>query len=111
MLFRSPETDRQTLIAFYRTARPFGPGWDDIRREAGPVTGADDDNIPRALLGWFAGCVTIWSGLFMIGQVLYGRLVEASILAAVFVAGSVTLAWVMAGLWPDAAVTRPRDAA
>ncbi len=109
--YLAPETDRQTLIAFYRTARPFGPGWDDIRREAGPVTGADDDNIPRALLGWFAGCVTIWSGLFMIGQVLYGRLVEASILAAVFVAGSVTLAWVMAGLWPDAAVTRPRDAA
>ncbi len=109
--YLAPETDRQTLITFYRTVRPFGPGWEDIRREVGGVTPSDEDNIPRALLGWFAGCVTIWSGLFMIGKLLYGQRGEAALMTAVFVTASLTLTWVMRGLWPEAGVSRPSDAA
>ena len=33
--FLGPQTDRQTLIEFYRKVRPFGPGWRRIRQEAG----------------------------------------------------------------------------
>ena len=55
-----------------------------LRREAGldPST-RDEDNIPRALLGWAAGCATIWSGLFLIGSMLYGRWPQAGALAVV----------------------------
>ena len=30
-----PKTDRATLISFYKHVRPFGPGWEVIRKEAG----------------------------------------------------------------------------
>ena len=30
-----PQTDRATLIAFYKKARPFGPGWKQVRIDAG----------------------------------------------------------------------------
>ena len=33
--FLAPQTDRETLIEFYRKVRPFGPGWAPIRDEAG----------------------------------------------------------------------------
>jgi SSS family solute:Na+ symporter len=102
--YLGPETDRQTLIAFYRKVRPFGPGWEQIRREAGVLERTrDEDNIPRALLGWFAGCATIWSGLFLIGTMLYGRWGQAALLAVVLLASGSTLIWVMRHLWTDMA--------
>src|SRR6185436_21113404 len=33
--FLAPPTDRKTLIEFYRKVKPFGPGWNQIRAEAG----------------------------------------------------------------------------
>ena len=38
------------------------------------------DDIPRALLGWTAGCALIWSALFSIGNFLYGRYTTATAL-------------------------------
>lgn len=100
--YLGPETDRQTLIAFYRQVRPFGPGWEVIRREAGVVAPTyDDANIPRALLGWAAGCTTIWSGLFLIGSMLYGRWPQAAVLAIVLVVSGATLLWTLGRLWSD----------
>src|SRR6188508_2897802 len=72
--YLAPQTDQDVLINFYRKARPFGPGWEPIRRVAGPIAaGPDDraDNLPRALLGWVTGCTVIWSSLFAIGNFLY----------------------------------------
>src|SRR5262249_56550255 len=34
----APQTDRKTLIEFYRKVCPAGPGWEAIRREAGSST-------------------------------------------------------------------------
>ena len=103
----APQTDRATLIRFYTTVRPFGPGWEPIRREAGlPSVTPDGDNIPRALLGWFAGCAAIWSGLFLVGMVLYSRWMHVAWLAVVFAVSALTLAWVMRGLWPDTEASR-----
>src|SRR5580704_3500089 len=62
--FVGPETERQTLVDFYRKVKPFGPGWRRIRVEAG-ITEAEaratHENIPSALLGWVAGCTVVWS--------------------------------------------------
>jgi hypothetical protein len=96
-----PETDRKVLIDFYRKVRPAGPGWAPIRAAAGALEAAPGDNIPLALLGWAAGCMTIWSALFTVGNILYGRLHTAGLLFGVFLVSGVVLVRVMGTLWSD----------
>ncbi len=98
----APQTDRQTLIDFYRKVRPAGPGWEPIRKEAG-LTKAEaaepGDSMPLALVGWLAGCTTIWSSLFMVGNFLYGRTGYAIALGAVFVVSGLVLLRIVNTLW------------
>jgi Na+/proline symporter len=95
-----PQTDQRTLIEFYRKVKPFGPGWEPIRRQAGITsTSSTHENIPLALLGWAAGCSVIWSGLFTVGSFLYGRWVVAFSLLALFIASAIALIWVINRLW------------
>ncbi len=97
-----PQTDRQTLISFYKKIRPFGPGWRRIRLAAGvsdAEAAATRENIPLALLGWAAGCTVIWSGLFTVGNFLYGCLDLALTLLGVFIVGALALLYVMNRLW------------
>ena len=96
--YLGPQTDRATLIHFYRKVRPAGPGWAPIRAAAGALI--DDgrsasDNIPLAMLGWFAGCTLIWSALFALGNYLYGRMPQALLLTVVFIASTAALTMVM----------------
>ena len=102
--FVGPETDRATLVAFYRKVRPFGPGWERIRREAG--IGRDElrtqrDNIPLALIGWVSGCTVIWSSLFTVGNFLYGRTPQALGLFGVVVVSGLVLLFVVQRLWSN----------
>ena len=93
-----PQNDRATLIDFYRRVRPAGPGWAPIAAAAGELRQdgrAASDNIPMALIGWFAGCTMIWSALFAVGNYLYGRTTPAAMLTAVFIASAVALTGVM----------------
>ena len=103
--FVGPETDRRTLLEFYRKVRPFGPGWRQVRIEAGiseAEVKATHENIPLALLGWVAGCTVVWSGLFMVGSFLYGRMGTAwALLATLIVAGTVLVS-VINRLWSGA---------
>ncbi len=105
--FIAPATDRGVLIAFYRKVRPFGPGWRRIREAAGiseAEAAARHENIPLALLGWSAGCTVIWSSLFAVGTFLYGRMLQAGVLLAVFIGSGLILLKVINLLWtPHAA--------
>jgi Na+/proline symporter len=96
-----PQTDSAVLIAFYRKVRPFGPGWEPVRRQAGELPPVDAINIPRALLGWAAGCAAIWSSLFTVGNVLYGRGTLALAALAVFAVSASTLVVIVRRLWSD----------
>jgi solute:Na+ symporter, SSS family len=98
----SPPTSRERLIAFYRKVHPSGPGWRVVREEAGisESEGAlESDRMGQATLGWIAGCLTIWSSLFAIGNILYGRYQLAAILLAVFVVSGLVLIYVINNLW------------
>jgi solute:Na+ symporter, SSS family len=98
----APQTDRKTLIEFYRKVRPAGPGWEAIRREAGiskDEAGQTGDSLPLALIGWVAGCAVIWSSLFTVGNFLYGRYDYALGLGAVFVISGLILLKVINKLW------------
>ncbi|MFN7945285.1 MAG: sodium:solute symporter family protein [Blastocatellia bacterium] len=102
--YLAPQTDQQTLIEFYRKVRPAGPGWEIIRQKSG-LTKAEvattGDSIPLALVGWVAGCTAIWSSLFTVGNLLYGRTAYALGLGAVFVISGLGLLWVINRLWTD----------
>ncbi|MBP1659871.1 MAG: sglT 2 [Candidatus Aminicenantes bacterium] len=100
--YLGPKTDRAQLVKFYKKVRPFGPGWRAIRKEAG-ISEAEakgtHESFPLALVGWVSGSLTIWSALFTVGNVLYGRWVYAGVLFAVFVASGLILLRVINRLW------------
>jgi solute:Na+ symporter, SSS family len=98
----APQTDRKTLIDFYRKVRPAGPGWETIRREAGiskEEAAQTGDSLPLALVGWVSGCALIWSSLFTVGNFLYGRYDYALALGAIFVVSGIILLKVINRLW------------
>jgi len=100
--FFGPQTDRQTLVEFYKKVRPFGPGWRQVRKEAGIPEGevrASGENFPMSLLGWFSGSIVVWSALFTVGNFLYGRTDYALALLAVFVVSGAALLYVINKLW------------
>jgi hypothetical protein len=112
--FLGPQTDRATLIAFYKKVRPFGPGWRRIREEAGiseSEAAATHENIPLALLGWSTGCAVIWSSLFTVGNILYGRYGLAALLFAVFLLTGFILLWVVKRLWANGSEAAPAKSA
>jgi SSS family solute:Na+ symporter len=97
-----PKTDTKTLVDFYAKVRPFGPGWGWVRREAGislDATRTAHENIPLALIGWGSGVATIWSALFTVGNVLYGRWAYAGGLFAIFLVSGLILVRVVNRLW------------
>ena len=100
--FVGPPTDGQTLIEFYRKVRPFGPGWRKVRIEFGiseSEARTTHENIPLALVGWVSGCTVVWSGLFLVGNVLYGRITTALILLGTLTISGLVLVWVINRLW------------
>lgn len=100
--YLAPQTNRQTLIDFYRQVKPAGPGWKTIRQEAGlsrAELAEPGDSIPLALLGWVSGCTVIWSSLFTVGNFLYGRTGMGFFLLAVFAVSVAALIYVVNHLW------------
>ncbi|MBX3283586.1 MAG: Na+:solute symporter [Acidobacteria bacterium] len=100
--YLAPQTDRHTLIDFYKKVHPAGPGWEVIRKEAGvskETAKEHGDNIPMALLGWVSGCAMTWSALFTLGNFLYGRIEYGIGLSVVFVVSSLVLLMVVKRLW------------
>ena len=111
-----PETDRETLISFYRKVKPVGPGWTAIRAEAGVSDAevAQENRIGAAFLGWISGCAVIWSALFAIGNFLYAagdpsRLKMAWILTGVFLVSGYVLLKVTQQLWADSTASQARE--
>ena len=113
-----PQTDRATLISFCRKVKPAGPGWTDIRAEAG-VTDAEiaqENRIGSAFVGWIAGCALIWGSLFAIGNFLYAsgdpqRLTTAWVLTAVTVVSGYVLLKVTREMWADSTAAEGREEA
>jgi Na+/proline symporter len=97
--YLAPATDAATLDAFYRKVRPFGPGWTPVSRRVGPLPDGPRENIPTALAGWVAGCTAIWSALFAVGNLLYGRAALAWLLTGLFVASGLVVVRVMQTKW------------
>jgi Na+/proline symporter len=96
--YLSPQTDERALIAFYEKVRPFGPGWRRIQAKSSAAI-IEGDNYPMALLGWIMGVTMIWSALFTVGNVLYGRTVYALILGGIFVVSGSIVIQIVKRIW------------
>ncbi len=94
-----PQNDPAVLLAFYKKVRPFGPGWKPIEEKAGVAPEGATENFPLSLLGWFTGCIMIWSALFTVGNFLYGRMGYTLGLLAVFAVSGTILIQVVRRLW------------
>ena len=109
--YLGPQTDMGVLLRFYTLVRPFGPGWAPVKREvrlSPDDERATHENIPMALLGWVAGCVTIWSSLFALGNILYGRRGYALMLTLVFAVSASVLVRIVTRLWEGSAAESAR---
>ena len=98
--YLAPATDRATLVKFFRLVHPAGPGWKDVRAEAGVPSSTD--SLPQSMLGWVLGCAFIYSALFGTGSALYGRTAQAAVFAALFVVSGLGLLRLMPKLWSGA---------
>ena len=91
--FLTPPTDDATLRRFYEQTRPMGPGWTRVRRAANLPP--SPDSFANAILGWTAGVMFVYSGLFGTGSLLYGRSMQAVVCALLFVASGAGLVWLL----------------
>jgi hypothetical protein len=93
----TPATSHDRLIAFYRLARPAGPGWAAIRRAAGNVPASDSPGI--AITGWIGGCLLVYGALFGSGYALLGDELPALMFGAIFAVGALLVARSLSRTW------------
>jgi Na+/proline symporter len=98
--FLTRPTDHGTLVSFYRLVRPAGPGWREVRAEAG--VGPSPDSLPMSLLGWVLGCTFVYAALFGTGSFLYGRTTQGLVWLVVFLVTGVALWRLLPRLWKGA---------
>jgi SSS family solute:Na+ symporter len=87
-LLTKPEPG-ETLVAFYRKVRPQITGWQPIAKLSGDHTVTRD--LGKNLLSWVLGCALVYSMLFCIGQLCFGRYQAGAALGLVAVACGVAI--------------------
>ncbi len=92
LAYLGPPTDEDTLVRFYRSIRPGGPGWARVARAAGREAGSGGaQSLLVPLAASALGSVAVYGFLFATGLLLYGRTVQAAGGLAVAVAACVAL--------------------
>jgi solute:Na+ symporter, SSS family len=92
-------TDHGVLCAFYRKARPSGPGWRAIRAEC--PAAERPDPLSAAFVCWFAGIALVYGALFGSGHLLFGHTVQGTIGVAAVIVGVVLLLKFLPRLWSE----------
>jgi SSS family solute:Na+ symporter len=85
----TPAEPGDTLIAFYRKVRPDFRGWKPIAKVSGVEEVTQD--LGRNLASWLIGCVFVYTALFSIGQICFGRYASGLILGLVSISSGVAL--------------------
>ena len=88
---------REKLVEFYRLVRPAGPGWRDIRKEAGVA--ASPDSLSQAFLGWAVGCVLVYSALLGAGSFIFGNTTGGVICCVLFTGSAVVMIALLRAMW------------
>jgi len=99
--FLAPGTDRAVLLNFYKTIRPAGPGWAEIRAEANVAPSGD--SIPQQFLGWVLGVTLVYGALLGSGALLFGHPTRGLIGLGVAAVSAWGLVQLLPRIWRDAA--------
>jgi hypothetical protein len=87
----APEPDA-TLDAFYTRVRPGGPGWARVSARLGfgrePIPGG-----AMSFLNWGLGILLVYTALFGIGKIVFGRLLTGFELLDVAAVAFVLIMW------------------
>ena len=87
----APEPDA-TLDAFYTRVRPGGPGWARVSARLGfgrePIPGG-----AMSFLNWALGIILVYTALFGIGKIVFGRVPTGLELLAVAAVAFVLIMW------------------
>ncbi|OQX95262.1 hypothetical protein B6I21_06320 [candidate division KSB1 bacterium 4572_119] len=91
--YATEPTDKKVLVKFYKLVRPFGKGWDFIRKETGLEPSSD--SIAHAFLGWMFGIMLVYSALFGTGSFLYGKIANGIFCLIPFLISTAGLVWLL----------------
>jgi SSS family solute:Na+ symporter len=80
---------QEKLLAFYEKVRPDVRGWKPVAAKS--AVREEIHDLGKNLLSWITGCVFVYTALFSIGQVCFGRYSSGMILAVVSVSCGVAL--------------------
>ncbi|HEY6844445.1 MAG TPA: sodium:solute symporter family protein [Thermoanaerobaculia bacterium] len=87
-----PEPD-ETLIAFYRRARPAGPGWSRFAEATGIRAPAGE--ITLNAIAWVLGIVLVYSIMFATGALIFDERRNLITFSALLVISAIGLTWVL----------------
>ena len=93
--FLTRPTEEETLRHFYRVVRPAGSGWNPVLERANAagirIEPAPAGELTLEILCMVTGTFTVYFALFATGYWIYGRMLGASLLTLLAIAGSVLL--------------------
>jgi SSS family solute:Na+ symporter len=89
--FLTEPESKETLVSFYRRARPGVAGWKPVALLAPDVRA--NRNGMYNLLDWVCGCVLIYGALFGVGKLLFGETRAGLWLLAAGLAGGAIIYW------------------
>ncbi|MGB4536995.1 MAG: hypothetical protein WBI34_12605, partial [Tenuifilaceae bacterium] len=87
----------ETLRSFYKKIRPGGPGWRLVVNKAKGenIVLEKEENlkwdVPTGIVCMILGCIAIYSILFGIGSIIYGRAVQSIVFVVLTVISSLLL--------------------
>lgn len=96
----TPPEKQATLVQFYATTRPGGPGWKKVLSQAKmdgtPIVEKREKwSVPSGILAMLLGAVFVYSCMFATGNWLYGN----TTLAAALTVGAIIAGLLLARVW------------
>jgi len=89
--YLTPPENQDLLARFCTRIRAGGPGWRHIEEASSLPKSAEGWDVPTGLLCMMIGCLAVWSALFGVGNLLYGRMFAGSFLLVVTVVATALL--------------------
>lgn len=71
--FLTPPEKQEVLAKFCSRIRAGGPGWRKVEAASNLANEARGWDVPTGLLCMMVGCLSVWTALFGIGYLLYGK--------------------------------------
>ena len=89
--YLTPPEKQEVLAAFCSKIRAGGPGWRKVEAASDLKNEAFGWDVPMGLLCMTVGCMAVWTALFGVGYLLYGRMLLGGVLAVVSVVSTTAL--------------------